>query len=481
MSIKASVVSSLRWTAMAKLGGQVVSWAITLVVIRLLAPGDYGLMAMVNVVIGLLAMVAEMGFGASLVQSATLDRGRVRDLFGVALLLNLLFMGALMAAAPLVAGFYGEPRLTTIMQVACLQFALNGLAVVPDALLRRAMRFRALSLLEIASGITGNLVTLALALAGHGVWSLVIGSLVVALVRALLLQVLHPQRELPRFDWRNARGMVGFGAGVTTTRILSYFSGQADVLVGGRLLGRDALGLYSVALHLATLPMQRVTSIINDVAFAAFAKIQHDVAAVAQNLLLGIRLLALVAFPALWGIAAVAPEIVRLALGERWLDAIVPMQVIALAVPVRMLGTIIATTRLSMGRVDLSMATALAGFLIAPVAFAVAARYGAVGLAVTWALITPMHVMLSAIGSRTALGTRWSALARAAWPSVAAAVVMLGGVELARTATPSWPDAVRLPALVATGAVLYTAATVLINRATMLEAWRLLRPRAATT
>jgi len=104
----------------------VISWAITLVVIRLLAPGDYGLMAMVNVIIGLLAMVAEMGFGASLVQSATLDRSRVRDLFGVALLLNLLFMGGLMAAAPLVAGFYGEPRLTTVMQVACLQFALNA-------------------------------------------------------------------------------------------------------------------------------------------------------------------------------------------------------------------------------------------------------------------------------------------------------------------------------------------------------------------
>jgi hypothetical protein len=295
--IKASVVSSLRWTAMAKLCGQVVSWAITLVVIRLLAPGDYGLMAMVTVVIGLLAMVAEMGFGASLVQSATLDRDRVRDLFGVALVLNLLFMGALMAAAPLVARFYGEPRLTFVMQVACVQFALNGLAVVPDALLRRAMRFRALSLIEIGSGITGNLVTLALALDGRGVWSLVVGSLVVALARAILLQAVHPQREMPRFDWRNARGMVGFGAGVTTTRILSYFSGQADVLVGGRVLGRDALGIYSVALHLATLPMQRVTSIINDVAFAAFAKIQHDVRAVSQNLLLGIRLLALISFP----------------------------------------------------------------------------------------------------------------------------------------------------------------------------------------
>jgi O-antigen/teichoic acid export membrane protein len=172
---------------------------------------------------------------------------------------------------------------------------------------------------------------------------------------------------------------------------------------------------------------------------------------------------------------------VRLALGERWTDAIVPMQVIALAVPVRMLGTIIATTRLSMGRVDLSMSTALAGFLIAPVAFMVAAPYGPVGLAITWALMTPVHVMLSAIGSRSALGTRWSTLARAAWPSMAAAVVMLAGVELARSATPSWPDAVRLPALVTLGAALYVAASVLVNRAAMLEAWRLFRLRRGAT
>jgi hypothetical protein len=92
-----------------------------------------------------------------------------------------------------------------------------------------------------------------------------------------------------------------------------------------------------------------------------------------------------------------------------------------------------------------------------------------------------MHFVLCAWGSRTALATRWSAFARAAAPSGVAAAIMLAGVEAARVAALAWSDAVRLPALVAVGAALYLGGSALLNRATMIEAWRLLRPRHATT
>ena len=461
---------------MAKFGGQLASWCITLVVIRLLVPGDYGLMAMATVIMGLLTMIAEMGFGASLVQAVRFDVEGLRRLSGATLLINLAFMGVLFAAAPLVAHLYAEPRLAAVIHVTCLQFALNAFAVIPDALLRRAMRFRALSLIEIGSGLAGNASTLALALTGHGVWSLVFGALVTTAVRTGVLQLMHPLRATPRFSWVGALGMVRFGAGVTTTRIFSYFSNQADMLVGGRLLGREALGIYSVALHLATLPMQRVSSVINDVAFAAFAQIQADSAGVSRNLLLAIRLLAFLSFPTLWGIAAVTPEIVGLALGERWSDVVTPMQIIALAVPLRMVGTILATCRLSVGRVDLSTWTALVALIITPLVYIVAVRWGVLGLALAWAGLSPLHFVLCAWGSRTSLATRWAQILAAAAPSALAAGIMLFVVLVARSAVDAWPVLAQLCVLALLGAAVYVLASLLLNRRTFREAMELLRP-----
>ncbi|WP_336511698.1 oligosaccharide flippase family protein [Candidatus Accumulibacter phosphatis] len=116
-----------------------------------------------------------------------------------------------------------------------------------------------------------------------------------------------------------------------------FFYSQADMFVAGKLLGKEALGFYSVAMHLASLPVQKVSGILNQVAFPAFSKIQNDSATVKLHVLKSVRILSFLSFPVLWGISSIAPEIVQLLLGPKWEPAILPLQILPMIMPLRMI------------------------------------------------------------------------------------------------------------------------------------------------
>ena len=127
---------------------------------------------------------------------------------------------------------------------------------------------------------------------------------------------------------------------------------QADVFIAGKFLGKDLLGVYSVAMQLASLPVQRVTAIVSQVAFPVFARIQDDPALAGQHLIKGVRLLSFLAFPMLWGISSIASEIVTVLLGAKWESAIVPLRIIALVMPLMIVVPVVSTVVQSLGRGD---------------------------------------------------------------------------------------------------------------------------------
>ena len=158
-------------------------WALTIVVMRLLNPADYGLMAMGTTVIAFAAMLSEMGLGTAIVQMPKYDPDVVRSIAGMVLLLNLALTLVVMAASPLAALFFHEPRVSAIISVSALQFFVNAIGVAPDAILRREMRFQSLAYVEVAAGVVAGVSTLSCAFYGLGVWSLVLGNLIGALYR----------------------------------------------------------------------------------------------------------------------------------------------------------------------------------------------------------------------------------------------------------------------------------------------------------
>ena len=369
MTLREQVLSGLKWTAGAKLGGQIITWGITLMVIRLLSPEDYGLLAMATVFLAFLLMMAEVGLGPALVQKQDVDEVSLRQTFGIVIVVNLSLLVALNLLAPLIARFFEDERLVQILPVLSLQFLIIAITIVPEVQLQRKLEFKNLSLIDLTAAVSSSVLTLLLAFAHYGVWALVCGSLFAGVWKAVAINVMAPFRVLPSFSWRGMRGVLVFGGNITMARLLWFFFTQIDVVIVGKLLGKEMLGLYSIAMHLASLPVQRVSGILNQVAFPVFSRFQHDREKLGDFIIKAMRTLSFIAFPILWGISSIASEIVSLFLGQRWENAILPLQLLSLMMPLRMLNNFLPSVTDALGRPDIGLKNVLLASIVMPISF----------------------------------------------------------------------------------------------------------------
>ena len=475
-----SFMSGLRWVAASRLVGQAISWAGTLYVIRVLAPSDYGLAAICSAVISIISMIAEFGFGAAIVQAKTLDKPQIRGIYGA----SLLFAGALFAGvvllAPVIAWFFRAPEVTWLVRVSALQLVIAAFAMLPGAFLARDMSFRLAAPISIVGGLSGTLATVALAMHGDGVWALIIGPLVGAALHTLLLNLAAPQPYWPSLNLAPARELIKFGFQVATTRVVSYVFGQSDVLIAGRILDKTSLGEYSIAMHLALLPVSKVMGILNSVAYPAIAQMQRDGYDMRPNLLQALRLAGYLLIPLLWGLAAVAPWLVGTVLGPQWTGAIRLLEIVGLVLPLRMISVLMSSTVQGMGRADIELRNTLTGLLVLPACFLVGANFGAIGLAAGWAVGLPVMIAINVGRSHAVLGiTLFEALSALARPAACAALMfatvrLTGYLGGSISASPAG-----LAGLVALGTGVYVGAMWVIDRDSVRAVIRFVRPSPA--
>ncbi len=472
MSLRNDVLHSLKWLAGARFAGQLVAWAITIVVIRILTPSDYGLMAIAEVMIGFAALFLEMGLFSAMVQKRDLTDRQVEQVFGFLILMNSGIYVLVFAIAPLVAVFFGDARLTNIVRVLGIQFPLASLGVVQDAMLNRKMRFKAKSFANLAITLGNAFTTLALALAGAGVWALVLGSLAGSVIRPVALTIAARHWCRPRFSRDGMAEMLRFGGFVTSSRLLWYVYSRSDVFIIGKILGKELLGFYSIAMRLASLPMQKVSELLNQVGFAAYSSIQDDMIAVRSHYLKAIRILAFLSFPIFWGISAVSPEVVVVILGKRWEPAVVPMQLLALLMPIRMIGHGSGSVLTAIGKPQIGVINVSIAMLIMPPAFFLGTWYGGLdGAALAWVIGYPLLVLVRQHFSLPPLGlTRRNYFSSMARPALGGTVMYLA-VMLARqtVAEPYLPPVIGMALLIVVGMIVYPAFMWLFCRRSCME------------
>ncbi|MEM9386279.1 MAG: lipopolysaccharide biosynthesis protein [Pseudomonadota bacterium] len=477
-NVGAKVVSGFRWLALGRLASQAGTWVVTLVVIRLLAPEDYGLMAMATMVIGFFALFEEFGMGAALTQRSELEEGVAGKVFGVVITTNACAALVLLAIAAPVARFFEEPRLVDIIHVLTLRFPLLALISVPQAMLARRMQFKRKATVEFLAMITGSLVSLGLALSGAGVWALVWGSVGATIVRATGMNLAVRFFEMPRFSLRGMREVVTFGGQLTVNRILWYFYAQADVFVIGRLLGKEVLGVYAVAMQLAKLPMQKLGAIVNEVGFAGFSRLQSDREEIARQFVRAASLISVFAFPVFFGISSVAPELVLVVLGPGWTDAILPLQLLSLVCPIRMLNQVLNSALLGVGRADLCLRNTVVLAVVLPLGFVFGARYGLAGVCWVWLLGFSLCFGVILLWSLPVLGVAVMRYLGATMGVGLSATAMWGSVTLAREGAEAAgfnAGLMLLLALVVTGAAAFALLAFTLHRSSVDLVLRLVR------
>lgn len=296
----------------------VITIAATSVMARLLTPSDYGLIGMVAFVTGFVSMYKDLGLSAATIQKSEISSEQISTLFWVNVLLSLGITLFTAAISPLVAWFYGEPRLTLITVVTAVGFVISGLAVQHEALLRRQMRYFALASIGVTSLLMGYLVGIVLAWKGFSYWALVASQLAVATTTTLLTIVFC--RWLPGLPKRNTgvRSMVRFGSNLTGFTTINYFSRNLDNLLIGRVWGAQQLGLYTRAYQLMGLPIDQINEPISSVAVPSLSRLTDSPESYRRAYLRMLEKVALLTMPCVVLMIASSDWIIRIVLGPQW-------------------------------------------------------------------------------------------------------------------------------------------------------------------
>ena len=315
---------------MGRLGAQLMQFAASLVLARLLSPTEFGLFADVLVFTQFSQLLFELGMGAALVQLPEVDDQDLSTVFWLNAAGGLVFAGLMVAAGPLIAAFFHEPQLRVLAPLTALTYTLN-IGVCHLALLQRALRFRAIAGAELVAAFVGFVVTVVLALSGVGVTALAIGLVVQNAGVSLVVWCLvpwRPGRVVARASvvrvWRFCAGMLG-------TNVVNYWGRNADNLLIGRFLGAAPLGLYNRAFNLMSLPVQQVSLVVGRVMLPVLAGMQDDRARSARVYRRTLRAVNVATVPVLVGLAAVSPALVPLLWGERWAPMVPLLAVVCLA------------------------------------------------------------------------------------------------------------------------------------------------------
>lgn len=455
-ALRRQVRSAVIWRSGTQIVSQLIAWVSTFLVIRILSPSDYGLFAMTSVVLVLLGLLNGYGFANAAIQDKDLDRHKLRQLFGLLFVINGALAAAQYLAAPLVAAYYGQPLVSDLLRVQALIYLTNPFLALGYAVLSRQMDFRRQAQVNMASAMLGALTALGGAFAGWGVWTLIAAPLVTFASRAAGMMVAARAWMWPTFDFRGARTLASYGSVIMAGQIFWFLQTQADIIIAGRRLPPGELGLYTTALFLAQLFVNKVVPPLNEVAFSAYSRIQDDEQAVALGFLKSVRVVMLLAVPFCLGLAVVAGPAIEVMLGPKWLGAAPLVQLLALAMPFMTLHVMFAPATNAIGRPGISTRSSILGAVIMPAAFLAGIHYaGVTGVAWAWLLGYPLLTAISAAWSLPVIGVRAAQLIEALRAPVLGGLAMGAGVALLDRALPDMAQALRLAALIAAGGIIY--------------------------
>jgi PST family polysaccharide transporter len=364
----------------------VLSIGATAVLARLLSPHDYGLIGMVAVFTGFVAMFKDLGLSLATVQRAEISYEQISTLFWVNIALSVAITVIMVVLAPLIGWFYSEPHLVAITMVTAIGFIFGGLAVQHEALLKRQMRFYALSVIALLSMTTGYAVGIVLAWRGAGYWALVFSQLALLASNALGVWLMcrwHPGR--PRRN-SGVRSMLSFGGNVTGYALVNYVSKNCDNLIVGRMFGAQPLGLYSKAAQLLSLPTDQINEPLATVSIPALSRLADTPDRYRQAYLRIMEKVVMLTMPAITLMLATSDWLVRIILGTQWqytAKIFVFMSIAGLFQPVAATG---GWLLVSQGRVRDMLRWSLINAPISVLSIVAGLPWGVVGVAASWSL-----------------------------------------------------------------------------------------------
>ena len=472
-----SFMHSVAWSGAGRWVTQLISWPATVVIARLLSPADYGLVVLVRVYIDFIGMLTEAGLGAAVTIAPEMDDHRAGQLHSLSLMMGATAVAvSCLIAAPL-RYVYGRPGLEWVVVAMSCIFIIEAFGVVPNGLLRREFKYKAIALADWARAVVDIVVELTLAFLGFGYWTLVAGALAGAVAWQVVILAHRPLRfRVVRL--REVRDTLRTMGHMVAQGLANFGVNNSDVMIAGRLATTGAVGAYSFALQLASVPSNKIIGLVANVTPSLFREVRSNLPVFRRYTLLITEATSVVVLPAFIGMALVARDFTAAVLGPKWGDVTVPLQLLALSVAFKSLFAVLPQVLWAVDRGQVVTRYGIFTLVVLPPMFLLfGAEYGVNGIAAAWLVGAPIVVVPRSIAACAAIALPKRAYARALWPSVSAALAMSGAVVAVQLllAVPAYGPIIRLIACVATGAVTYAGAILIFHRARVRTALAALR------
>jgi O-antigen/teichoic acid export membrane protein len=329
------------WVFSLRIVQQLFSLARLVILARILAPHDFGLLGIALLTMATLETFSQTGFHAALIQKKEDIKSHLDAAWTVLILRGLILFAILYLIAPYAATFFNAPEAKPIIQVIGLSFLLQAFTNIGVIYFQKELEFNKEFIYQFAGTLADFIVAVSAVLILRNVWALVFGLIAGNAVRCVVSYLIHPYRPHFSSDLGKAKELFGFGKWILGSSILIFLITQGDSIFVGKLLGVTALGFYQLAYRISNMPATEITHVISQVTFPAYSKLQDNLPALREAYLKVLQFTTFLSFPIAGLIFVFAPDFTMIFLGEKWMPMVPAMMVLVFAGLVR---SISATT-----------------------------------------------------------------------------------------------------------------------------------------
>lgn len=464
-----STITNLLWRFAERCGAQAVSFLVSIILARLLAPEAYGTIALAMVFINILQVFVDSGMGTALIQKKDADDLDFSSVFYFNIAACLVLYAGLFLAAPSIAQFYGDPALTALVRALSLTVVVSGVRNIQQSYVSRHLLFKRFFFSTIGSTLASAVVGIAMAYAGFGVWALVGQSLSNVVTGTIILWATVPWRPRRMFSWQRLKGLLSFGWKLLVSSLLDTGYNNLRSLIIGKLYSSADLAYYNQGDKLPNLVITNINTSIDSVLLPTMANEQDDPARVRSMTRRAIKTSTYVMAPLMMGLAACAEPLIRLMLTEKWLPCVPYLRIFCITYMFWPIHTANLNAIKALGRSDLFLKLEIVKKAVGLVLLLCTMRHGVMAMAYSLLLSSVLSQIINAWPNRKLLRYHYLNQLADILPALLLAYTM--GLVVYCVQYLGWGDLPTLCVQIPAGAAMYSLLSVTFR----LEEWNYLK------
>ena len=411
-NLKEKTAQGLFWAFLSSGGIQLLNLIIGIFLARLLSPGEYGIVGMLAIFTLLANNLQESGFGVALVNIKDIKHNDYNSVFWFNVGMSLLLYVILFFSAPLIAKFFHQPCLVPLSRFVFLAFFIASLGISPNAMLVRELKMKEKAITSLSALVISGTVAVIMAMKGFSYWSLATQQVLYNVV--IVIGRYYYTRWCPtlKVDFTPVKRMFSFSYKVLVTAVLTTINNNMLTVIFGRLFPAQAVGNFTQANKWNTMANQLVSNTVAQVAQPVLTRITDDQER--QRRVFGkmLRFTAFLAFPAMFGLAIVAPQVILLAIGEKWIDSIPLLQILCISGAFLPLYTVYQNLFLSQGKSDTYMWLTISQIAVMLIAVLACHKMGITAMVIAFACINIMWLLVWQLFAFRLIGYRFVSMLR---------------------------------------------------------------------